>query len=102
MDGVTKEFIDECFIKDGENSVYNIFYDEDSANKLDALANNNSSDAYISKNVNNVENTIRQDEITIHLNRNFDNITYANIIAINKESKINSNSKVIILSDLIK
>ena len=63
---------------------------------------NNSNDACISKNVNDVERTIRHDEITIHLNSNFDKITDAYIPAIIKMSEINSISKVAILNDLIK
>ena len=103
MDDVIKDFINECFIKDiisGENSVYINFFDEGSANNHDTLANNNSNDAYISKNVNDVENAITQGEIKVHPNSNFDNITDANIPAINKEKKINSFSKVTILDDL--
>ena len=84
----------------GENSVYINFFDEGSANNRDALANNNSSDAYISKNVNDVEKEITQDEIKVHPNSNFDNSNDANITAINKEKKINSFSKVTILGDL--
>ena len=90
MDDVIKDFINECFIKDiisGENSVYINFFDEGSANNHDTLANNNSNDAYISKNVNDVENAITQGEIKVHPNSNFDNITDANIPAINKEKK---------------
>ena len=50
MDGVIKEFIDEClFFR--KNSVNNNFYDEGSANNHDTLANNNSNDTCISKNV---------------------------------------------------
>ena len=63
---------------------------------------NNSSDACISKNVNDVERTIRHDERTIHLNSNFDKITDACIPAIIKMSEINSISKLTILNDLIK
>ena len=50
IDGVIKEFIDECFIKDiifGEHFVYDNFYDEVSANNHDTTANNNSYDACI-------------------------------------------------------
>ena len=54
------------------------------------------------KNVNDVESTIRHDEITIHGNCNFDNMTHASITAINEENKINSIIKVTILNDLIK
>ena len=103
MDDVTKDFINECFTKDiisGENSVYINFFDEGSANNRDTLANNNSSDAYISKNVNDVEKAITQDEIKVHPNSNFDNSNDANITAINKEKKIISFSKVTILGDL--
>ena len=56
----------------------------------------------ISKNVNDVESTIRHDEITIHRNGNFDNITDASITIINEENEINSISKVTILNDLTK
>ena len=105
MDDVIKEFIDKCFAKNiifGENSVYDNFYNEVSANNHDTLASNNSNDACISKNVNDVESTIRHDEITIYPNSNFDKITDANIPAIIEESEINSISKVTILNDLIK
>ena len=54
------------------------------------------------KNVNDVESKIRHDEITIHRNCNFDNITHAIITAINEENKINSIIKVTILNYLIK
>ena len=66
------------------------------------MASNNSNDACINKNVNDVESTIRHDEITIHPNSNFDKITDANIPAIIEESEINSISKVTILNDLIR
>ena len=69
MNDVIKEFIDEYFIKDiifGEMSVYDNFYDEVSANNHDTLASNNSNDACLNKNLNDVESTIRHDEITIH------------------------------------
>ena len=107
MAGIIKEFmfIDECFIKDiifGKNSVYNNFYDETSVNNHDTQANNNSNGVCISKNVNDVESTIRHDEITIHRNGNFDNITDASITIINEENEINSISKVTILNDLTK
>ena len=105
MDEVIKEFIDECFIKDvifGENSVYGHFYNEVRANNHGTIANNNSNNACITKNVNIEESTIRHDKITIHPNSNFDNITDANIIAINEENKINSISKVTIPNGLIK
>ena len=105
MDDVIKEFIDECFVKDvifGENYVYDDFYDEVSANNHDTIGNNNSNDAYITKNVNDVESTIRREKITIYPNSNFDNITHANITAINEDNEINSFSKVTILNDLIK
>ena len=39
MDGITKKFIDGCFIKDvifGENSLYDNFYDGVSANSQNA------------------------------------------------------------------
>ena len=61
----------------------------------------NQNDVCIGKNVNYVKSTIRQDEITIHPNSNFDNITDANITAINEENEINSISKVTILNDLV-
>ena len=48
----------------------------------------NWNDACIGKNVNYVKSTIRQDEITIHPNSHFDNITDANITAINEETKL--------------
>ena len=105
MDDVIKEFIDECFVKDvifGENYVYDDFYVEVSANNHDTIGNNNSNDAYITKNVNDVESTIRREKITIYPNSNFDNITHANITAINEDNEINSFSKVTILNDLIK
>ena len=69
MNDVIKEFIDEYFIKDiifGEISVYDNFYDEVSANNHDTLTSNNSNDACLKKNLNDVESTIRHDEITIH------------------------------------
>ena len=66
------------------------------------MASNNSSDACINKNVNDVESTIRHDEITIHPNSNFDKITDANIPAIIEESEINSISKATILNNLIR
>ena len=105
MDEVIKEFIDECFIKDvifGENSVYGHFYNEVRANNHGTIANNNSNNACITKNVNIEESTIRYDKITIHPNSNFNNITGANIIAINEDNKINNISKVTILNGLIK
>ena len=49
------------------------------------------------KNVNYVKRTIRHNQIMIHPNSNFDNIT-----AINEDSKINSISKVTILNYFIK
>ena len=100
MDDVIKEFIDECFIKDvifGESSVYDHFYDDVRANNHDTIAN-----ACITKNANVVESTIRHDEITIHSNSNFNNITDASITVINEENENNSISKVTILNDLIK
>ena len=105
MDDVIKEFIDECFVKDvifGENYVYDDFYDEVSANNHDTIGNNNSNDAYITKNVNDVESTIKHDEIMNHPNSNFDSITDADTTAIDEENEINSTSKVTILNDLIK
>ena len=54
------------------------------------------------KNVNYVKRTIRHNQIMIHPNSNFDNITDANITAINEDSKINSISKVTILNYFIK
>ena len=105
MDDVIKDFIDECFLKDinfGENSVHDNFYNEVSANNHDTLASNNFSDACISKNVNDVESTVRHDEITIHPNSNFDKITDANIHAIIEETEINSISRVTTLHKLIK
>ena len=103
MDDVIKEFIDKCFMKDvifGENSVYDNFYDEVRANNHDTIANNNSNNACITKNVNVLESTTRHDEITIHPNSNCDNITNANITAINEENEINSISKVTIFKSL--
>ena len=55
--------------------------------------NSNSNDPCISKNVNDVENAIRHNEIMIHPNSNFCNITGGKIIPINKESEINGVSK---------
>ena len=78
------------FIKDiifGENSVYNKFYDEDNASN-DTLANSNFSNAYINKNVNDVESAIGHDEITIHPNSKFGNMTGANITAIKVASRV--------------
>ena len=78
------------FIKDiifGENSVYNKFYDEDNASN-DTLANSNFSNAYINKNVNDVESAIGHDEITIHPNSKFGNMTDANITAIKVASRV--------------
>ena len=105
MNDVIEGFIDECFIKDvifGENSVYGNFYDEVRSTNHDTIANNNSKEASITKNVNDVESTIRYDEITIHPNINFDNTTDANITAINEENEINSIGKATILNELIK
>ena len=105
MDDVIKEFIDECFVKDaifGENSVYDHFYDDVRANNHNTIANNNSKNACITKNVNVVESTIRHDEITIHPNSNFNNITDASITVINEENENSSISKVTILNDFIK
>ena len=105
MDDVIKEFIDECFVKDaifGENSVYDHFYDDVRANDHNTIANNNSKNACITKNVNVVESTIRHDEITIHPNSNFNNITDASITVINEENENSSISKVTILNDFIK
>ena len=76
MDDLIKEFIDECFIKDvifDENSLHNHFYDKDSANNHDTLANNNCNNASISTKVNDAESAIRHDKITIHSICNFGN-----------------------------
>ena len=62
------------------------------------IANNNSNNACIAKNVNVIESSIS----TIHPNSNFDNIADTNIAAINEGNEINSISKVTILEDLIK
>ena len=86
----------------GENSVYDNLYDEVRGNNHDTIANDNSNNACITKNVNAVESTIKHDEITIHHNSNFDNITDANITFINEKNEINRISKVTILNDLIK
>ena len=105
MNDVIEGFIDECFIKDvlfGKNSVYDNFYDEVKSNNHDNIANNNSNEASINKNVNDVESTIRHDGIMIHPNSNFDYITDGNITAINEENEINSIGKVTILNELIK
>ena len=78
------------FIKDiifGENSVYNKFYDEDNASN-DTLANSNFSNAYINKNVNDVESAIGLDEITIHPSSKFGNMTDANTTAIKVASRV--------------
>ena len=88
--------IDECFIQDiilSENFVCNNFNGEGSANNHDTFANNNSNHACISKNVNDVESAIRQDERMIHPTSNFDKITDDNITAINEESEHNSISQ---------
>ena len=105
MGDIIKGFIDERFIKAvifGENSVYDNFYKKVKANNHDTIASNNSNDAYITKNVNDVESTIKHDEIMNHPNSNFDSITDADTTAINEENEINSTSKVTILNDLIK
>ena len=83
-------------------SIHNNFYDEDSSNNHETLAKNNTNYAYISKNVNDVESAIRHNEITIHPNSNFDNVTDANFTATNEVSEINNISEVTILNDLIK
>ena len=80
-----------AFIKDiifGENSVYNKFYDEDNASNYDTLANSNFNNAHINKNVDDVESAIGHDEITIHPNSNFGNMTDANITAIKVASRV--------------
>ena len=60
----------------------------------------NSNDACISNDVNDVENTISHDEITIHRNIISNGITHAITAAISEKSKINNISKVTILSNL--
>ena len=90
-DDVIKEFIDECFIKDiifVENSVYDNFYDEVRENNHDAITNNNSNNACITKNVNVVESSIRHDKITIHSNSNFDNIPDAKSLPLMKRTEL--------------
>ena len=85
-----------------QQSMHSNFYDEDSSNNHDTLAKNNTNYAYISKNVNDVESAIRHNEITIHPNSNFDNVTDANFTATNEASEINNISEVTILNDLMK
>ena len=90
-DDVIKEFIDECFIKDiifVENSLYDNFYDEVRENNHDAITNNNSNNACITKNVNVVESSIRHDKITIHSNSNFDNIPDAKSLPLMKRTEL--------------
>ena len=70
--------------------------------RSDKLPKNNSNDAFISNDVNDVESTMRHDQITIHCNSNSNDITHAITVAINEESKINNISKVTILNYLIK
>ena len=89
-DDVIKEFINECFIKDiifGGNSICNNFYDEDSVNNHETLPNNNSSDACISNDVNDVESAISHDEIMIHPNSNSNGIIDA-ILLLMKRAKL--------------
>ena len=70
--------------------------------RSDTLPKNNSNDAFISNDVNDVESTMSHDEITIHCNSNSNGITHAIAVAINEESKINNISKVTTLNYLIK
>ena len=88
IDDVVKEFTNECFIKCiffGGNSVYSKFYDEDSANSDGTLPKSNSNNTCISNNINHVESAVSLNAVTIHPNSIFDNITDANITAINAE-----------------
>ena len=66
----------------GGNSVYNNFYDKDNGNNQNNLPNNDSKDACISNDANYVESAISHDEIRIHPNSNFYDMTYAKITAI--------------------
>ena len=104
-DDVMKEFIDECFIKDiifVENSVYDNFYDEVRENNHDTITNNNSNNACIIKNVNDVENSMRHDKITIHSNSNFDSITGAKSLPLMKRTELIALAKSPFSNDLIK
>lgn len=88
IDDVVKEFTNECFIKCiffGGNSVYSKFYDEDSANSYGTLPKSNFNNTCISNNINHVESAVSLNAVTIHPNSIFDNITDANITAINAE-----------------
>ena len=88
IDDVVKEFTNECFIKCiflGGNSVYSKFYDEDSANSDGTLPKSNSNNTCISNNINHVESAVSLNAVTIHPNSIFDNITDANITAINAD-----------------
>ena len=69
----------------GGNSVYSKCYDEDSTNSDGTLPKSNSNNTCISDNINHVENAVSLNAVTIHPNSIFDNITDANITAINAE-----------------
>lgn len=64
-----------------ENSVYGKFHDKDTP------PNNNSNDACISNDTNNVESAIEHNEITILPNSNSDDITDASNTAFNGENE---------------